>query len=341
VFIKQVLTYNKEMNILGIESSCDDTGLAIVDSNGQVINHITSSQHEIHAKYGGIVPELASRDHVKKFIPLLNVLLDKSSKTLNDIDMIAFTNGPGLLGPLLAGASLSKALSWCNHIPAIEVNHLEAHIYSPMITERNLRPPFISLLVSGGHTILSSVDKDFKISTLGSTLDDSAGECFDKVARKLNLGYPGGPEIAKRSELSMNCNFSFPRPMAHSDDFNFSFSGLKTHVINTINKIELTDKNVNDISYELQNAIVDTLINKSVEASERLGIKNIVVTGGVSANKKLREKFSSVTEKKAYFPDVKFSTDNGAMIAYAGFLKSKSMDIVENYKIKPNPSLSL
>lgn len=330
------------MNILGIESSCDDTGLAIINSDGVIIDHITSSQHEIHAKYGGIVPELASRDHVKKFIPLLEILLHKNKMNMNEIDIIAFTNGPGLLGPLLAGASLSKTLGWSNNIPTIEVNHLEAHIYSPMITEKNLKPPFVSLLVSGGHTILSSVDENFQIKTLGTTLDDSAGECFDKIARKLNLGYPGGPEIAKRSELSNKNNFIFPRPMIRSNDYNFSFSGLKTHALNTIQAIELTNENINNISYELQSAIVDTLISKSIKASKDLGIKDIVITGGVSANKKLREDFSLINECRAYFPDVKFSTDNGAMIAYAGFLKSKSSTSKKkNYTIKPNPSLSL
>ena len=329
------------MNILGIESSCDDTGLAIINSSGIIIDHITSSQHEIHAKYGGIVPELASRDHVKKFIPLLEILLHKNRINMNDIDIIAFTNGPGLLGPLLAGASLSKTLGWSNNIPTIEVNHLEAHIYSPMITEKNLKPPFVSLLVSGGHTILSSVDENFQINTLGTTLDDSAGECFDKIARKLNLGYPGGPEIAKRSELSNKNHFIFPRPMIRSNDYNFSFSGLKTHALNTILAIELTNENINNISYELQSAIVDTLISKSIKASKDLGIKDIVITGGVSANKKLREDFSLIKECRAYFPDVKFSTDNGAMIAYAGFLKSKSSASKKNYTIKPNPSLSL
>ena len=329
------------MNILGIESSCDDTGLAIINSDGVIIDHITSSQHEIHAKYGGIVPELASRDHVKKFIPLLEILLHKNRINMNDIDIIAFTNGPGLLGPLLAGASLSKTLGWSNNIPTIAVNHLEAHIYSPMITEKNLKPPFVSLLVSGGHTILSSVDENFLINTLGTTLDDSAGECFDKIARKLNLGYPGGPEIAKRSELSNKNNFIFPRPMIRSNDYNFSFSGLKTHALNTILAIELTNENINNISYELQSAIVDTLISKSIKASKDLGIKDIVITGGVSANKKLREDFSLIKECRAYFPDVKFSTDNGAMIAYAGFLKSKSSASKKNYTIKPNPSLSL
>ena len=282
------------MYILGIESSCDDTGLAIINSDGVIIDHITSSQHEIHAKYGGIVPELASRDHVKKFIPLLEILLHKNRINMNDIDIIAFKNGPGLLGPLLAGASLSKTLGCSNNIPTIAVNHLEAHIYSPMITEKNLKPPFVSLLVSGGHTILSSVDENFQINTLGTTLDDSAGECFDKIARKLNLGYPGGPEIAKRSELSNKNNYIFPRPMIRSNDYNFSFSGLKTHALNTIQAIELTNENINNISYELQSAIVDTLISKSIKASKDLGIKDIVITGGVSANKKLREDFSLI-----------------------------------------------
>ena len=339
--IKQVLTYNTPMNILGIESSCDDTGLAIVDSSGQIIAHVTSSQHQIHAKYGGIVPELASRDHVKKFIPLLDFLLNKANTKISDIGMIAFTNGPGLLGPLLAGASLAKALGWSRSIPTIEVNHLEAHIYSPMITEKNLAPPFISLLVSGGHTLLSIVDEDFQIKTLGTTLDDSAGECFDKIARKLGLGYPGGPEIARRSENAINNKFSFPRPMINSNDYNFSFSGLKTHVINKLQKIELTDESINNISLELQDSIVETLISKSLKASQDHGINNIVVTGGVSANKRLRDKFSQVSNCDVFFPDVKFSTDNGAMIAYAGFLKSRSSDIEKNFKIKPNPSLTL
>ena len=329
------------MNILGIESSCDDTGLAIINSEGEIIDHVISSQHQIHAKYGGIVPELASRDHVKKFIPLLEILLRKNKMTMNNIEMIAFTNGPGLLGPLLAGATISKTLGWSKDIPTIEVNHLEAHIYSPMITEKNLKPPFVSLLVSGGHTILSLVDENFQIKTLGTTLDDSAGECFDKIARKLGLGYPGGPEIAKRAELSNKNNFMFPRPMINSNDYNFSFSGLKTHAHSAIQTVELTNENINNISYELQSAIVDTLISKSIKASKDFEIKDIVITGGVSANKKLREDFSLIIECSAYFPDVKFSTDNGAMIAYAGFLKSKSSSLDKNYSIKPDPSLSL
>jgi N6-L-threonylcarbamoyladenine synthase len=329
------------MITLGIESSCDDTGLAIVNPNGKVLDHITSSQHEIHAQYGGIVPELASRDHVKKFIPLLNILLERNSLSIKDIHLIAFTNGPGLLGPLLVGASLAKALGWSNNIPTLEVNHLEAHIYSPMMTEENLKPPFISLLVSGGHTILSSVDLNFNIQTLGTTLDDSAGECFDKIARKLGLSYPGGPQISKRAESSFDSNFVFPRPMIKSNSYDFSFSGLKTHAINVVNQTELTNKNINNISFELQNAIVETLISKSRKASNELGISNIVITGGVSANKKLRDEFSLIKEYNAYFPNVKFSTDNGAMIAYAGLLKSKTYKFTKNYKIKPNPSLTL
>ncbi len=329
------------MNILGIESSCDDTGLAIVDSNGELVAHVTSSQHEIHKKYGGIVPELASRDHVKKFIPLLEHLLIKANMKLDSIDMIAFTNGPGLLGPLLAGASIAKALGWATRIPVIEVNHLEAHIYSPMLTENELKPPFISLLVSGGHTILSNVGENFSIETLGTTLDDSAGECFDKIARKLGLGYPGGPEIAKRSILSNSKPYLFPRPMINSNNYNFSFSGLKTHIINLIQKINLSEEDINNISAELQETIVEILIKKSLHAANNLNVKNIVVTGGVSANKKLREEFSKLRACKAFFPDVRFSTDNGAMIAYAGYLKSKSSNLKSDFKIKPNPSLSL
>ena len=329
------------MYILGVESSCDDTGLAIVSSKDGVIAHLTSSQHEIHAKYGGIVPELASRDHVKKFIPLLDLLLSKSNLNLQDISMIAFTNGPGLLGPLLAGASLAKSLGWVNKIPTVEINHLEAHIYSPMITEKNLKPPFISLLVSGGHTILSRVDEDFKITTLGTTLDDSAGECFDKIARKLGLDYPGGPAIANRSELSKNSALKFPRPMINSENYNFSFSGLKTHVINLIQKLDLNEENINNISYELQNSIVETLINKATKASKNFNIENIVVTGGVSANRKLREDFDKIDGYNIYFPDVKFSTDNGAMIAYSGYLKSQTPDCYSSLKVKPNPSLTI
>ena len=202
------------MNILGIESSCDDTGLAIVNSSGQILAHVTSSQHEIHAKYGGIVPELASRDHVKKFIPLLDFLLSKANTKINEIGMIAFTNGPGLLGPLLAGASLAKALGWSNNIPTIEVNHLEAHIlltYDYRENSQNHLSFHYSCPVVTHFYQLSM--KTFVIKTLGTTLDDSAGECFDKIARKLGLRYPGGPEIARRSEEAINNNFSFPRPM--------------------------------------------------------------------------------------------------------------------------------
>ena len=341
MFIKQVLTYNALMNILGIESSCDDTGLAIIDSNGTIIGHITSSQHDIHEKYGGIVPELASRDHVKKFIPLLEILFERTSLSLNDIDLIAFTNGPGLLGPLLTGVGLAKSLAWTNKIPIVEVNHLEAHIYSPMITENNLKPPFISLLVSGGHTILSSVDSQFLIQTLGATLDDSAGECFDKIARKLGLGYPGGPSISKRAELSSLNEFDFPRPMIKSNDFNFSFSGLKTHALKTIQENTLDDNKINNISSALQEAIIDVLICKTTKASQSLNVKNIVVTGGVSANTKLRENFSKEKDYNVYFPDVKFSTDNGVMIAYAGYLKYIKSSKSSNLAIKPNPSLTI
>ena len=218
------------MIIIGIESSCDETGLALYDSNQGMIGHVVNSQHKIHGKYGGIVPELASRDHVLKLVPLLDELLRITKKNLSDINLVAFTNGPGLLGPLLTGASFAKSLAWTLNIPSIEIDHLEAHIFSPMISENKLQPPFISLLVSGGHTILSSITGNSNYNILGKTLDDSAGEVFDKVARHLGLPYPGGPEISKASAKKCSSSFKFPRPMLNTNCYDFSFSGLKTHV---------------------------------------------------------------------------------------------------------------
>ena len=211
------------MIILGIESSCDETGLALYDSNHGMLGHVVNSQHTIHGKYGGVVPELASRDHVLKLVPLLDELLNLAKLKLNDINLVAFTNGPGLLGPLLTGASFAKSLSWTLKIPSIEVDHLEAHIFSPMISEKNLKPPFISLLVSGGHTILSSITNKSNYKILGKTLDDSAGEVFDKVARHLGLPYPGGPEISNASSKISSSSFKFPRPMINTDCYDFSF----------------------------------------------------------------------------------------------------------------------
>ena len=329
------------MIILGIESSCDETGLAIYDSDHGMIGHVVNSQHTIHGKYGGVVPELASRDHILKLVPLLDELLNLTKKNLNDLNLVAFTNGPGLLGPLLAGASFAKSLAWALDIPSIEIDHLEAHIFSPMISEERLKPPFISLLVSGGHTILSSITNNSDYNILGKTLDDSAGEVFDKVARHLGLPYPGGPQISKASGKINSSSFKFPRPMINTKCYDFSFSGLKTHITQLIDNTDLTDELISEIAFDFENAILDVLITKTLRAAEDLDIKNIVISGGVSANLRLRERFDKEKgDKKIFFPDLAFSTDNGAMIAYMGWIKSSNA-IKESLEINPTPSSSL
>ena len=329
------------MIILGIESSCDETGLAIYDSDHGMIGHVVNSQHTIHGKYGGVVPELASRDHILKLVPLLDELLNLTKKNLNDLNLVAFTNGPGLLGPLLTGASFAKSLAWTLDIPSIEIDHLEAHIFSPMISEERLKPPFISLLVSGGHTILSSITNNSDYNILGKTLDDSAGEVFDKVARHLGLPYPGGPQISKVSGKINSSSFKFPRPMINTKCYDFSFSGLKTHITQLINNTDLTDELISEIAFDFENAILDVLITKTLRAAEDLDVKNIVISGGVSANLRLRDRFDKEKgDKKIFFPDLAFSTDNGAMIAYMGWIKSFNA-IKESLEINPTPSSSL
>ena len=309
------------MIILGIETSCDETALALYDSDKGILGHILNSQVKIHEKYGGVVPELASRDHTCKIIPLLDKLLLKVHKNIKDVNLIAFTNGPGLMGPLLTGAAFAKTLAWTLKIKTIGVNHLEAHIFSAMMTEPNLKFPFLSLLVSGGHTFLSIVKDHGKYEIIGRTLDDSAGEAFDKIARQLGLNYPGGPEISKSASETNITAFNFPRPMIKSGDYNFSFSGLKTHVNNAIKKTKLTEKIISEIALDFENAISDVLIHKTLKAAKEFNINNIVVVGGVSANKKLRLRFKEEKNinEKVYFPDLQFSTDNGAMIASVSY----------------------
>jgi N6-L-threonylcarbamoyladenine synthase len=327
------------MIVLGIESSCDETGLALFDSEKGMIGHIVNSQHDIHSKYGGVVPELASRDHVLKLVPLLDQLLNQKKISLSDIGLIAFTNGPGLLGPLLIGASFAKTLAWSLKIKSIEIDHLEAHIFSPMITEKELKLPFISLLVSGGHTVLTLVQDNSTYEVLGKTLDDSAGEVFDKVARHLGLPYPGGPEISKASSKTNRSSYKFPRPMIKTDCYNFSFSGLKTHVTQLINKTQLNDSLISDIAYDFENAIIDVLITKTLRAAREHNIESIVIAGGVSANEKLRARCNTEKgEKKIFFPDMAYSTDNGAMIAYMGWLKLSKISVSSSLEINPNPS---
>ena len=329
------------MIVLGIESSCDETGMALYDSEVGLLGHVLSSQTKIHNKYGGVVPELASRDHVKKLVPLLDSLLAKQKLSLDEISLIAFTNGPGLLGPLLTGAAFAKTLAWTNNIRSIEIDHLEAHIFSAMISEKNLQPPFISLLVSGGHTLVSKIDQHNSYEIIGKSLDDSAGEVFDKIARKMGLKYPGGPEISMAAEKTKNSRYKFPRPMLSSNDLNFSFSGLKTHVVREIEKIELDDKIIAEISYDFQEAIIDILIHKSIFAAKMFDVPRIAVSGGVSANTRLRERFKKESQDiDVFFPSLEFSTDNGAMIAYLGYLKSNETT-ANNLKIQPSPTSSV
>lgn len=339
---QQYYNQHYQMIILGIETSCDETALALYDSNKGIIGHVLHSQIDIHSKYGGVVPELASRDHTCKIVPLLSELLLKTQIDIKNINLVAFTNGPGLMGPLLTGAAFAKTLGWTLGIKSIEINHLEAHIFSAMMTEPKLEPPFLSLLVSGGHTFLSVVSENNKYKIIGKTLDDSAGEVFDKIARQLGLGYPGGPEISKAAEKTSRTIFKFPRPMSNSGDYNFSFSGLKTHVNNVIKETKLTDQTVYEISLDFENAIIDVLIKKTLKAAQDLNIKNIVVVGGVSANTKLRSRFKKEKNSKdnIYFPDLQFSTDNGAMIAYLGWMKSK-LEKNDSLEIRPNPSLKI
>lgn len=326
------------MIVLGIESSCDETGFALYDSNKGLLGHIVNSQHDIHGKYGGIVPELASRDHILKFIPLLDALLKEQNMNLKEIDLIAFTNGPGLLGPLLVGASFAKSLAWTLNIRSIEIDHLEAHIFSPMISEKRLKPPFISLLVSGGHTFLSLIKNNLDYEIIGKTADDSAGEVFDKIARQLGLKYPGGPEISLAASNVGSSSYNFPRPMINSKCFNFSFSGLKTHISREIKKITLNNEIISEIAHDFENSIIDVLIVKTLSAAREHNIKNIVVSGGVSANKKLRQRFQNEKEHhEIFFPSISFSTDNGAMIAYMGYLKL-STPFKSSLEISPHPT---
>lgn len=305
------------MIILGIETSCDETGVAIC-SDFKILSSYTKTQ-SIHQQFGGVVPEIASREH-EKYLPRITkkVLKDANIK-FKDIDAIAVTNGPGLMGSLLSGISFAKGVSYGLDIPIIPINHLEAHLNSVFIEHEELEPPFINLLVSGGHTQLWLVKNMFEYELLGETLDDACGEAFDKGAKKLNLNYPGGPEIERLATSGDKNLINFPRPMIHDNSFNFSFSGLKTSLINCVNK----DKyNFDDIAASYQEAIVDTLIAKFEKAMNQYSVKSGIICGGVAANKRLREKLDNL-DKNIIYPSMKYCTDNADMIAYLAEHKFK------------------
>jgi len=317
------------MLVLGVESSCDETGIALYDTKHGLLAHALHSQVEMHAEYGGVVPELASRDHIRRVLPLTERVLKDANKTLQDIDAIAYTQGPGLSGALLVGTSFAESLAFSLHIPTINVHHLEGHLLAPLLEENPPAFPFVALLVSGGHSQLMRVDGIGEYTLLGETLDDAAGEAFDKTAKLLGLGYPGGPALAKVADLS-NSNhgkprFKLPRPLLNSGDLNFSFSGLKTAVLTLANKHQPLDEVTKaDIAYEFQEAVTEVLTTKCMSALRETGLDKLIVSGGVGANSRLREKLNAATKRKlctVSYPRLEFCTDNGAMIAFAGAMR--------------------
>lgn len=315
------------MKVLGIETSCDETGVAIYDEHRGLIADLLYSQIDLHKKYGGVVPELASRDHIRKTLPMIDQALIDSDCHPRDIDGIAYTAGPGLVGALLVGASIAKSLALAWNIPALGIHHMEGHLLAARLTSEPPDYPYVALLVSGGHTLLLCCENPGQYQLLGESLDDAAGEAFDKVAKMLSLGYPGGPEIAR---LALNGNrnrFIFPRPMTNRPGLDFSFSGLKTFTLNTLKDLEQpTDQDKADIAVAFQTAVVDTIRIKCQRALEQTGLTTLVIAGGVSANIELRVELRKMTDKyggTVYYPAPEFCTDNGAMIAYAGFERLK------------------
>lgn len=312
------------MRVLGIETSCDETGVAIYDTERGLLSDLLYSQVVMHADYGGVVPELASRDHVRKLLPLIRDALTQAETTAEQIDGVAYTQGPGLVGALLVGAAVGRSLAWGWQRPAVAVHHLEGHLLAPMLEESPPQFPFIALLVSGGHTMLISVEDVGRYKVIGETLDDAVGEAFDKTAKLLDLGYPGGPRLEQIAKAGDPARFRFPRPMTDRPGLDFSFSGLKTFALNTLHAHQMDEQTRADIALAFQTAAVETLAIKCQRAIRETGIKQLVVAGGVSANSALRERLDRLTEKEraaVAYPRMKFCTDNGAMIAYAGALR--------------------
>ena len=312
------------MKVLGIESSCDETGIAVYDSDSGQIWQRLYSQIEKHREYGGVVPELASRDHVVKAAPMLSEIL-REIGSIDDIDAITYTRGPGLIGALMVGANLARGLAWALDKPVLGVHHMEGHLLAPMLAEEKPELPFVALLVSGGHTMLVDVQAIGHYRILGETLDDAVGEAFDKTAKLLGLPYPGGPELAALADSVSHSRLEFPRPMVNRPGLEFSFSGLKTAVLTMVRKHEPLDDDLRAaIAHAFQSAVVDTLRIKCQRALAETGYQNLIVAGGVGANRHLRaalERFAGTHDARVYFPALEYCTDNGAMIAYAGALR--------------------
>jgi len=316
--------YRKELNILGIETSCDDTCAAVVSDGRNVLSNVVASQHEIHEKYGGVVPELASRRHIEMIDIIIGEAMLRSGLALDDIAAVAVTNRPGLVGSLLVGAGAAKAIAYAKKIPLIAINHLKAHLFSNMLIKPDMGAGFIGLIVSGGHSSLYKVDHDWTISEIGHTVDDAAGEAFDKIARFLELGYPGGPVIDRLAKQGRAGAVLMPRPMLESGDFNFSFSGLKTAVIYKVRKEPAIKKpeNIVDLAASFQEAIAEVLVEKTVRAAKRFGYNKILVSGGVAANSRVRELFAQRAEAEnieLFIPPLYLCMDNAAMVACLGY----------------------
>ncbi|MFC1234687.1 tRNA (adenosine(37)-N6)-threonylcarbamoyltransferase complex transferase subunit TsaD [Vibrio sp. F74] len=315
------------MRILGIETSCDETGVAIYDDEKGLLSHQLYSQVKLHADYGGVVPELASRDHVKKTIPLIKEAMKEAKLSEKDIDGIAYTAGPGLVGAILVGATIGRSLAYAWGVPAIPVHHMEGHLLAPMLEDTPPPFPFVALLVSGGHTMIVEVKAIGDYQILGESIDDAAGEAFDKTAKLMGLDYPGGPLLSRLAEKGTQGRFKFPRPMTNRPGLDMSFSGLKTFAANTIAANDSDDQTRADIAFAFQEAVCATLVIKCKRALEQTGMKRIVIAGGVSANKQLRADLEGLAKKiggEVYYPRTEFCTDNGAMIAYAGMQRLKN-----------------
>ncbi|KGM28376.1 tRNA (adenosine(37)-N6)-threonylcarbamoyltransferase complex transferase subunit TsaD [Photorhabdus aegyptia] len=314
------------MRVLGIETSCDETGIAIYDDKAGLLANQLYSQIKLHADYGGVVPELASRDHIRKTVPLIQAALKEAGLTRKDIDAVAYTAGPGLVGALLVGATIGRSLAFAWDVPAIPVHHMEGHLLAPMLEDNSPEFPFVALLVSGGHTQLISVTGIGKYELLGESIDDAAGEAFDKTAKLLGLDYPGGPILSRMAQKGEAGRFVFPRPMTDRPGLDFSFSGLKTFAANTIHSNSNDEQTRADIARAFEDAVVDTLAIKCKRALEQTGFKRLVMAGGVSANRTLRTKMEEVMAKlggEVFYARPEFCTDNGAMIALAGMIRLK------------------
>ena len=331
------------MRVLGIESSCDETGIAIYDDELGILSHQLYSQVKLHADYGGVVPELASRDHVRKTLPLIQAALAEAGCAPQQIDGIAYTAGPGLVGALLVGATIGRSLAMAWGKPAVAVHHMEGHLLAPMLEEQVPAFPFIALLVSGGHTLLVQVDGIGRYQILGESIDDAAGEAFDKTAKLLGLDYPGGAALARLAEQGTPGRFVFPRPMTDRPGLDFSFSGLKTFAANTIRSEGQDAQTRADIAHAFQSAVVDTLAIKCKRALKQTGLKRLVIAGGVSANRQLRQQLQQMMQElkgEVFYPRPEYCTDNGAMIAYAGLQRLKAGQTV-GLAIEVQPRWSL